>query len=142
MFDYNEYLKEQEQYIMENDDIYVYTNPHPNDKKVGDCVKRAITLSGDYNYLDVQLNLNRYKEITNAKNYNDNKNWLPYVEKVLKWKKLKGYQNIKVGEFAKMNPNGTYLVSVRKHLTTIKDGKVLDTLNCSFKAINKVWQVT
>ena len=141
MFDYNEYLKEQEQYLEENIDIYQYSNPHPDLKVVGDCVKRAITLSGNYDYKDVQLELNRYKKITKAKSYNERKNWVPYIEKVLGWEKLTGYQNIKVGEFAKDNPKGTYIIKVRGHLTTVKDGKVLDTWNCSYKAINRVWEV-
>lgn len=141
MFDYNEYLKEQKQYLEENIDVYQYANPHPDNKVVGDCVKRAITLSGNYDYKDVQLELNRYKKITKAKSYNERKNWVPYIEKVLGWEKLTGYQNIKVGEFAKDNPKGTYIIKVRGHLTTVKDGKVLDTWNCSYKAINRVWEV-
>jgi hypothetical protein len=79
--------------------------------------------------------------MSGAATYNHNKNWLPYVENVLKWKKLSGYNNMKVGEFAKEHLEGTYLISVRGHLTTVKNGKILDTWNCSFKAINKVWQV-
>ena len=141
MFDYNEYLIEQEHYLQQNINIFSYTNPHPNNKSVGDCVKRAIALSGDYDYNEVQLELNRYKKITKSKKFNENKNWLPYIEKELGWEKLTGYQNMKVGEFAKEHSTGTYLISVRKHLTTVKDGKVLDTWNCSFKAINKVWKV-
>jgi hypothetical protein len=141
MFNYEEYLLEQQQYLEQNIDIYQYHNPHPDNKDVGDCVKRAITICSGLEYQTVQKELNRYKKITNAKKFSENKNWLPYVEKVLKWKKLTGFNNLKVGEFAKTHPTGTYLISVRKHLTTVKDGKVLDTWNCSFKAINKIWQI-
>lgn len=141
MFDYNQYLLDQEEYWAVNPEIYEYVNPHPDNKKVGDCVKRAITLSSGLDYKNVQIELNRYKKITKAKLFNDNKNWLPFVEKELKWEKLKGYQNIKIGDFAKEHPEGTYLISCRRHLTTVKDGKVLDTWNCSYKAINKIWKV-
>jgi hypothetical protein len=142
MFDYNEYLMEQEQYLEQNSFIYKYANPHPDNKKLSDCVKRAISLCSDMDYRTTQLELNRYKTVSKQATYNHNKNWLPYVEKVLKWTKLTGYNNVKVGEFAKEHPNGTYLISVRGHLTTVKNGKVLDTWNCSFKAINKVWKVS
>lgn len=141
MFDYNEYLQAQDQYLREHDYLYQFTNPHPDGKLVGDCVKRAITLSGDYDYTRVQLELNRYKKVTKTKKFNERKNWVPYVERVLGWEKLSGYQNMKVGEFAKSHPTGTYLIKVRKHTTTIKDGKILDTWNCAYKAINRVWKI-
>jgi hypothetical protein len=141
MFNYEEYLLEQQQYLEQNADVYLYYNPHPDNKVVSDCVKRAITICSGLDYRTIQNELNRYKKITNAKKFNENKNWLPYVEKVLKWKKVTGFNNVKIGEFAKNHPTGTYLISVRKHLTTVKDGKVLDTWNCSFKAINKIWQI-
>lgn len=140
MFNYNEYLQEQDQYLRENEHLLVFTNPHPNGKIVGDCVKRAITLSGGYDYKEVQLELNRYKKVTKAKVFNDRKNWVPYVEKVLGWEKLQGYTNMKVGEFAKANPKGTYLIKVRRHTTVVKDGKILDTWNCAYKAINRIWR--
>jgi hypothetical protein len=92
-------------------------------------------------YSTVQIELNRYKKITNTKKFSHNKNWTPYVEKVLRWEKISGFLNMKVGEFAKQHPKGTYLISVRNHLTAVVDGVVYDTWNCSFKAINKVWKV-
>jgi len=140
-FDYYEYLLYEKDYHYENPDIFLYVNPHPDKKLVGDCVKRAITICSHMDYRDVQIELNRYKKITNAKKFNDNKNWLPYIEKVLGWEKLKGYHNVKVGEFAKAHPNGTYLISIRRHLTSVVDGVVQDTWNCSYKAITKVWKI-
>lgn len=141
MFDYNEYLKEQDQYLIENEHLFEYVNPHPQGKLVGDCVKRAITLASNRDYKEVQLELNRYKKVTKAKKFNEDKNWVKYVERKMMWQKLSGYRNMKVGEFAKMHPKGTYLLTTRKHLTTVKDGKVLDTWNPSFKAIGRVWKV-
>ena len=141
MFDYNEYLIEQEHYLQQNEHLFRYTNPHPNDKSVGDCVKRAITLCSNQPYETVALELNRYKKVTKAKNYNERGNWVPYIEKVLHWQKLNGYQNVKVCEFAKQKPYGTYLIKVRGHLTTVKNGLILDTWHCGFKAINRVWKI-
>jgi hypothetical protein len=140
-FNYEEYLLEQQQYLEQNIDIYKYNNPHPDNKDVGDCVKRAITICSNMDYSTVQIELNRYKKITNTQKFSHNKNWTPYVEKVLRWEKISGFLNMKVGEFAKQHPEGTYLISVRKHLTAVVDGVVYDTWNCSFKAINRVWKV-
>jgi hypothetical protein len=141
MFDYNEYLLEQESYLEQNAKLFTYTNPHPNNKVVGDCVKRAIALCGDKDYNETSLELNRYKKFTKSKTYNERKNWVSYIEKVMRWQKLDGYQNVKVCDFAKQNPKGTYLIKVRGHVTTVKDGLILDTWHCGFKAINRVWQV-
>jgi hypothetical protein len=141
MFNYEEYLSDQKSYLEENSHIYEFTNPHPDNKLVGDCVKRAITICSNMDYQSVQIELNRYKKVTKAKVFNENKNWVPFIEKFLNWKKIQGFQNMKVGDFAKANPKGTYFISVRKHTTTVKDGKVLDTWNCSYKAINRIWKV-
>lgn len=141
MFNYEDYLSDQKSYLEENSHLFQFTNPHPDDKLVGDCVKRAITICSNIDYKNVQLELNRYKKITKAKTFNERKNWVPFVEKVLKWKKLQGFQNMKIGDFAKTYPKGTYLIKCRGHLTTVKDGKVLDTWNCSYKAINRIWEV-
>jgi hypothetical protein len=142
MFKYEKYLIEQEQYLEQNVDLYQFNNPHPDGKLVSDCVKRAITICSGLDYKTVQNLLNLYKRnVTKVQKYSENKNWLPYVEKVLGWKKLNGYNNTKVGEFAKEHPKGTYLISVRKHLTSVVDGVIQDTWNCSYKAINKVWKV-
>jgi len=142
MFIYSEYLLEQEQYLEQNIDIYKFNNPHPNGKLVSDCVKRAITICSGLDYNTVQTLLNIYKRnVTKTKKINEDKNWTPYVEKVLGWKKINGFLNMKVGEFAKEHPEGVYLISVRKHLTAVVDGVVQDTWNCSYKAINKVWKI-
>lgn len=141
MFDYSEYLKKQKEYLHIHDYLFEYSNPHPDEKMVGDCVKRAITHTSEMDYKEVGRELNRYKKITKTKKFNEDKNWIKYIEKELGWKKLSGYHNMKLAEFAKTHQTGTYLITTRKHLTTIKDGKILDTWNPGFKAIGKVWKV-
>lgn len=141
MFDREQYEIEQANYLEDNEDLFVYYNHNPNGKKVNDCVKRAISLAYDIDYKELQLRLNRYKKRTGAAKFNENRNWTPYLEKELKAVKLKGYHRMKVGDFAKSHKEGTYIISIQKHLTVVKDGKVYDTWNCSFKAIGKIWKV-
>ena len=64
--------------------MYIYSNPHPKGKRVGDCVKRAIVLATGLDYMEVQRQLNAHKKVTGASVYNDNKNWKSFVENVLK----------------------------------------------------------
>lgn len=141
MFSYEEYRLAEKEYIENNKDVFVKFNIHPDDKLVGDCVKRAIAFATDSDYNEIKRELNRHKQITKSKYFNERKNWVSYVEKVLKANKLLGYQNMKIGDFAKLNLKGSYIIKCRKHLTCVKDGKLYDTWNCSFKAINRVWEV-
>ena len=141
MFDYDEDLVEQKKYKERNKEIFKYYNAHPKSKDVGDCVKRAITKATGKDYKEVQLELNRYKKITKTKVFNEQKNFEKYIVKELEGQKLKGFNNIKIGEFAKSHTKGTYIVTCRKHLTCIVNGIIYDTWNPSFKAINKIWEV-
>lgn len=140
-FDYSEYLAEQEAYIQDNGHIFFFYNPHPKGLKTGDCVKRALTKASGRSYQELQLELNRLKKITKSKKFNDNKNWLHYVEKELGGVKLGEYRNMKIGEFAKLNLKGKFVIACRGHLTIVEDGILYDTWNSSFKAINRVWRV-
>jgi len=140
-FDYDEYLEEQRQYKEDNAHIFLFNNPHPNGTLTTDCVKRAITIASGRDYNDVKNQLNRYKKITKAKVFNDNKNWIPFVEKELSGEKLSGYFRMKIGEFAKLGLHGNYIASCKGHIVCIKDGMVNDTWNSSFKAIGKIWKV-
>ena len=141
MFDYEEYLQAEQKYHEKNANLYVYYNPHPEGKKVQDCVKRALTKATNKGYKEIQLELNRYKKLTKAKKFNERKNWVPYVEKVLKAQRLYGFVNIKIGEFCKKHPKGIYIINCRKHVVTVENGKLYDTWNSSFKAINRIWEV-
>lgn len=141
MFDYELYLLEEKAYKEQNADLFQYTNPHPQGCLVGDCVKRAITIATGTDYNQVSLELNRHKKLTGAKVFNENKNWESYVTKVAKAKKVTGWANTKVGEFCKQNKTGRFILSIRKHVVAVVDGKILDTWNCSYKAIGKVYKV-
>ena len=44
--------------------MYQYYNAHPKGLLVGDCVKRAITVATQMDYMEVQRALNRHKKVT------------------------------------------------------------------------------
>lgn len=46
-----------------------------------------------------------------------------------------------IGEFAYQNPYGTFLVTMSGHITTIKDGEVIDTFDCSDREMWCAWYV-
>jgi hypothetical protein len=140
-FDYDLYLMEEQAYLEDNKDIFVFANPHPDGCLVGDCVKRAITIVTDIDYKDVAINLNRYKKVSKAKVFNETKNWTKYLVSEHKAIKLSGFNNMKLGDFAKANPKGRYIVKVRKHCVAVINGKVYDTWNSSFKAVCQVFKI-
>ena len=141
MYDREQYLIEQEMYLDELSHLFVKHNQHPDKKIVSDCVKRAISFASGKDYKVVSSELNKLKKFTKTTTYNMPKNYEYYLLHELDAKKLSGYHNIKVLDFAQDEPKGTYVITTRKHMTVVKDGKLYDTWNCGFKAICKVWKI-
>ena len=68
--------------------MYKYFNAHPKGLSVEDCVKRAITVAAQMDYMEVQRELNRYKKVTGVKAFNSDYNPHKYVENILHGVKL------------------------------------------------------
>ncbi len=148
VFDREAYETEKRIYLKENEHIFQKFNPHPELKNVGDCVKRAIVSATGMDYNELKIKLNRHKrelQVRKRKNpikdFNDDRNWIPFIEKEFDVEKLTGYRNMKIGEFAKLNLPGKYIIRLRRHAVAVVNGRVLDTWNCSFNAIGRVWKV-
>lgn len=126
--------------------MYVFYNANPNDKRVGDCVKRAISKAADMDYNEVKSELNRYKKITGAAKFNDITNCRPYVEKVLhgvytSFPAVKGEPRMNGERFCKKYPKGRYILSMANHWSCCVDGIIYDTWDCSDKCVYGVWRV-
>lgn len=124
--------------------MFRYYNAHPKGKIVGDCVKRAICKAGEMDYMEVQRNLNRYKKVTCAKNFNDPKNYEPFIEKELKGVKIsfpaiKGQPRMNGYEFCRMYPKGRYILRMAGHLSCCVNGVIYDTWDCREKCVYKAW---
>lgn len=125
---------------------YNYYNAHPEGKRVGDCVKRAITVVTKMDYHTVQLELNRYKKVTGAKKFNERKNCGEYVEKVLHMEKLSfpaqaGVHRMNGYSFAKSFPNGRYILNMAGHWTACVDGVIYDTWDCREKCVYTAYRL-
>ena len=124
---------------------YQFYNPHPQQKRVRDCVKRALTLATGKDYKQVSLELNRLKKETGAKEFNSNENWKEYVKR-LGWEKLsfpaiKGQPRMNGHTFTENYPMGTYLLRMAGHLVTVKDGVLYDTWDSRDKCVYNAWKV-
>lgn len=126
--------------------MFEYFNPHPQNKIVGDCVKRAFVVATDKDYNEVKNELNRLKKITKASKFNDNKNWKYYVEQVLKAEKMsfpaiKGQARMNGRMFTQQFEKGTYILRMAGHLTTCKNGVIYDTWNCLEKCVYTAYKI-
>ena len=125
---------------------FQFYNAHPEGKRVGDCVKRAVTYVTGMDYHQVQLELNRYKKVTGAKTYNESKNCSGYVENVLHMKKLsfpaqKGIARMNGYTFAKSFPKGRYILNMAHHWTACVDGVIYDTWDCREKCVYTAYEL-
>lgn len=126
--------------------MYKFLNVHPEGKRVRDCVKRAITLVAEMDYHQVQLELNRYKKVTGAKNFNSDYNPHKYCENVLKMEKLsfpaeRGKTRMNGERFCKAFPKGRYILNMAGHWSACIDGVIYDTWDCSDKCVYTAYKM-
>ena len=126
--------------------MYKYFNAHPKGLSVGDCVKRAITLAAQMDYMEVQRELNRYKKVTGAKAFNSDYNPHKYVENVLHGVKLsfpaeKGKPRMNGQRFCESYKKGRYILNMAGHWSCCVDGVIYDTWDCSDKCVYTAYKI-
>lgn len=127
--------------------MYKYFNAHPKGLSVGDCVKRAITVAAQMDYMEVQRELNRYKKVTGAKAFNSDYNPHKYVENVLHGVKLsfpaeKGKPRMNGQSFCESYKKGRYILNMAGHWSCCVDGVIYDTWDCSDKCVYTAYKIT
>lgn len=127
-------------------DNFKLCNPHPEQKLVGDCVKRALTIASEINYHDIAIMLNRFKKETGALKFNQNENYKAFIEQVLLGCKNKGDmrhefygRRYTVSEFAKWWENDKSILRCSKHLVATKNGYYYDTWDSGEKSVYIAW---
>lgn len=126
--------------------MYQFYNAHPKGLIVGDCVKRAITLAAQMDYMEVQRELNRYKKVTGAKSFNSDYNPHKYVENVLHGRKLsfpakRGERRMTASKFSETHPHGRYILNMAGHWSCCVDGVIYDTWDCGEKCVYTAYQI-
>lgn len=125
---------------------YKFYNAHPKGLLVGDCVKRAITVTTQRDYMEVQRALNNYKKVTGASAYNADYNANRYVENVIKATKMsfpavKGEPRMNGQRFCETHKHGRYILCMAKHWTCCIDGVIYDTWDCSEKCVYTAYSI-
>ena len=123
--------------------VFEYKNPHPKGLHTTDCVVRAVSLAFDKDYLEARRELNRSKIDLGFGIYTETKFIYKYLEDFdrIVLKVPKGVPRVKVDVFAESFKEGTYIVKLAKHIVCIKDGKLLDTWDSSYRSVYTAWKI-
>ena len=117
---------------------FIKTNPHPAGKKTGDCVVRALAIAEDKKWIDVYDTLckvgRKLYEIPNSRKVYENYLILGGWTKQRMPKHPTG-KRYTLRELADEKKESTIVVSVARHLATVKNGNLLDTWDCSRKCV-------
>lgn len=121
--------------------MWIYHNQNPVGRNVSDCVVRAISLAEDETWDETFIQLSEYArqegtlldDVTLVEPYLNQR----YDKICYKCQDC----NITVDDFIDTHPTGTYLVTMKGHITCIKEGNLYDTWDCRQRKIWCVWKV-
>jgi hypothetical protein len=120
-------------------------NLHPEGKRVGDCVKRAIAKGFEKDYKEVSLELNRYKKITNTKEYNSVDNYRPYIVANggvrMSFPAVAGKPRMNGDRMCEAYPRGRYILEMAGHTSVMVDGVIYDSWDCSKKCVYTAYKL-
>lgn len=110
---------------------YVAYNSNPMNKRVGDCVIRAISFATDQSWDDTYLGI-LIKGYVMKDMPSSNNVWTAYLKDM-------GFKRhiipdtcpncYRITDFVKDHPKGTYILSTGTHVVAVKDGNYYDTWN-------------
>ena len=125
--------------------MYKFFNAHPKQKRVRDCVKRALTVATKQDYMDVQKELNRIKREQGAKDYTMPSVFEQYISELggekISFPAVKGTPRMNGDRFCEKYPQGTYILRMAHHITACINGVIYDTWNCSQKCVYMAWRL-
>ena len=121
-------------------------NPNPKGKNIGDCTLRAYCAAFNISWeeaFDIASEI--AKENGSMIQYVSDKVLTEHFECTLdpKYNKkvVKPKERITVAEFTTTHPYGTYILAMRNHLVTLRNGEYWDSWDCGDKKIDAVYNV-
>lgn len=102
--------------------MYRYYNANSQGKFVNDCVVRAIAVAENKTWEDTYDNLSRIAK-RNGILLDD----VDFIDPLLDYRydKIPFHSNMTVGDFLASNPVGIYLVTMRGHITVIRNRNII-----------------
>lgn len=118
---------------------FIYCNLSPDLENKNDCVTRAITFATGLDYSIIRKKLRHTERLLDCERLC----WSCYsflLTNVFLYKQV-NCDDMTIGEFADLHPQGTYLIRIDQHLTVISDGDLYDTHDCRHKKCHIAWRV-
>ena len=119
-------------------------NPNPQERNIGDCTLRSYCAAFNIDW-DEAFDIA-------SKIAKENSSMIQYVaDKVLvehfgcrldeEYKKNRKEKSVTVNEFAMTHPYGTYILCVRSHQVTVRNGEYWDSWDSGDKKVNKIYLI-
>lgn len=121
--------------------MYQYYNPHPQGGSSNDCVKRAIVVVTGMDYMEVKRELNAYKKITGAKQFNSDRNPHRYVEDVLGAVRIGAEGNMTVKDFCAVHPCGRFILDTPGHWVGVFNSDYYDEWDSGGERVNFAYEI-
>lgn len=124
-------------------------NANTQNKSVGDCVKRALTLAFALDYDEVGKELNRIKNQYHYSAFNETRTFTKFLEARGKHFEKQDKPYLTVEEFCESHPSGTYLLLTNRndrdgnsHMCVVIDGTLYDSWDSQKDQVHEVCHVS
>jgi hypothetical protein len=118
--------------------MFVYYNPNPEKKNVGDCTIRALSKalgqSWEKTYIGVVLQGYQMGDMPSA-----NHVWGAYLREH-GYRRNLAEEDTTVNSFADGNPEGTYILALSGHVVCVQDGTIYDTWDSGNEIVLYFWE--
>lgn len=122
---------------------FIEYNHNPKNKKVGDCVIRAIgkalNLSWEHTFEDLVRTAREQKSTPSYKDVYEEYLKLYPTYPVFYFDNNKMKKRLTANDICKLK--GSYIIRQANHLTCIVDGKIYDLFDCGNRSSYKIWKV-
>ncbi len=121
--------------------MFRYLNKNPKARHTEDCVLRAVSLAQDKTWDKIYDELSELAK-ERGMLFSDAEFVEDYLDSLYERTcyKNNGFA-MTVGEYVESHPEGTYLVTMRGHITCVKNGILYDTFDCRDRLIWCSWRV-
>lgn len=117
---------------------YVFYNPNPTGKNVGDCTVRAISKALDQKWKETYMGL-AIQGFVLGDMPSANATWGAYLLRHGLRREL-APDGITVREFADEHPNGTYVLALSGHVVCVQNGTLYDSWDSRNEIVLYFWR--